>query len=277
MATTNDLINGLKASKEAIRQAIIAKGVDVPESTLLSGYAPLVEAISGGGGGFDYKAKMDEVTATIESGIADVCVVFFILGNKTSNKFNPFGYGETINRMDFSDGTSLTDASSAHNVTELLDGDGFQYYWVKCYVNTLSQMSIPTTNSPIFMVSYKVLNGSETPTVVTANLKYLDLGGGSISKISAVTDGNPCIEYLYNVKYTGSSMDFRPAKYLRKCTFTDLSSVSDVNMSNNDFVSEETVTGIINALPEAGWGSSFDYYSLTDGQKTLLDAKGWSY
>lgn len=42
MNTTADKLNGILNSKEAIRQAIISKGIDVPPSTVFADYASLI-------------------------------------------------------------------------------------------------------------------------------------------------------------------------------------------------------------------------------------------
>lgn len=51
--TTADKLEALETTKEQIRQAIIYKGVEVPEDTTFRQYAAKVRSISGGGGGGD--------------------------------------------------------------------------------------------------------------------------------------------------------------------------------------------------------------------------------
>ena len=51
MGTSINKLNAVLASKEAIRQAIEGKGIEIPTSTKLSEYAAKIEAIEVGGGG----------------------------------------------------------------------------------------------------------------------------------------------------------------------------------------------------------------------------------
>lgn len=53
MGTTADKLAYLEGTKAAIRDAIAARGVDVPEGTPFRGYAGKIGEISGGGGGAD--------------------------------------------------------------------------------------------------------------------------------------------------------------------------------------------------------------------------------
>ena len=51
MGTTADKLNYLDQTKTAIKDAIITKGVSVPDNTTFREYANKIEEISGGGGG----------------------------------------------------------------------------------------------------------------------------------------------------------------------------------------------------------------------------------
>lgn len=51
MGTTADKLEYLQGTKAAIKSAIVAKGVDVPDGTTFRDYATKISAISGGGGG----------------------------------------------------------------------------------------------------------------------------------------------------------------------------------------------------------------------------------
>lgn len=277
MATTNDLINGLKASKEAIRQAIIAKGVDVPESTLLSGYAPLVEAISGGGGGFDYEGEMNKIVSTVESGYGDICVCMICSAYKNTNTFSVAKLSTTINRIEFSDGTVQTDVNYAmeHKLTSLLDADGFQYYWAKCYIDTFDDISMP---SNMIAVAYKFLGSVPSLVVPDTSLKYFDIGGCSVSSMDTILTKNKDIEYVMNVTFTSYSLDCSKIKYVKKMSFVNLDKVTDnVSVENLCFLDQDVITGMINLLPEGGFLSRFSADYLTEEQKALLDAKSWSY
>ena len=50
MGTTADKLEYLQGTKAAIKEAVVSKGVDVPESTTFRAYADKIGEISGGGG-----------------------------------------------------------------------------------------------------------------------------------------------------------------------------------------------------------------------------------
>lgn len=277
MATTNELINGIKASKEAIRQAIIAKGVDVPESTLLNGYAPLVEAISGGGGGFDYEGEMNKILSTVESGYGDICVCVICSASKGYNTFNVATLMGTLNRVEFSDGMVQTDVnySMEHELTSLLDAGDFQYYWAKCYINSFDDIMF---DGDMIAVAYKFFGEIPTITIPDVSLKYFDMGGCSIANIDALIKKSPCIEYIMNAKITDRTLDYTDAKYLKRASFTDLSSVNSyVDVKGLHFLDQNVITDIINLLPEPGFSASVSADYLTEEQKTLCSEKGWYF
>lgn len=66
MGTTADKLAYLAGTKSAIREAIIAKGVDVPESTTFRAYADKIGEISGGGTGHEYR----EITVSTSAPVA---------------------------------------------------------------------------------------------------------------------------------------------------------------------------------------------------------------
>lgn len=63
--TTADKLNYLIATKEAIKQAIVDKGVTVPQDATFRSYATLIGTISGGGGGEDLDTEIAELEAII--------------------------------------------------------------------------------------------------------------------------------------------------------------------------------------------------------------------
>lgn len=64
--TTADKLNYLIATKEAIKQAIVDKGVTVPQDATFRSYATLIGTISGGGG-----EDLDTEIAELEAIIAE--------------------------------------------------------------------------------------------------------------------------------------------------------------------------------------------------------------
>lgn len=81
MGTTTEKLTYLQGTKDAIKNAIVAKGVEVPEGTTFRGYAEKVGEIKTG-----KETKLQKVSLQIQSGVGAESVYYFNNGEFKQEK-----------------------------------------------------------------------------------------------------------------------------------------------------------------------------------------------
>lgn len=84
MGTTTEKLTYLQGTKDAIKDAIVAKGVEVPEGTTFRGYAEKVGEIQVGGG-------ILNATITLENEVSKGANIEIVFVDATGNKINMSG------------------------------------------------------------------------------------------------------------------------------------------------------------------------------------------
>lgn len=84
MGTTTEKLTYLQGTKDAIKNAIVAKGVEVPEGTTFRGYAEKVGEIQVGGG-------ILNATITLENEVSKGANIEIVFVDATGNKINMSG------------------------------------------------------------------------------------------------------------------------------------------------------------------------------------------
>lgn len=187
----NRIING----KASIRQSIIGKGVDVPESALIDAYSEYIDAIEQGGGGEDVGGIEDELIFEIHSTtIPNPQLTFngIYIGAKnvristdngsTWHIVNPNAYTHVFdghNKVIFryiptkdvsgSNTTFLTDSVSLYNVSGYLRNASTNKYQYSCFFNGFrgNDFSGLTIESETFS-EYACYRMFENSTIVSA-------------------------------------------------------------------------------------------------------------
>lgn len=112
MGTTADKLAYLNDTKTAIKNAIVAKGVDVPGGTTFREYATLISAISGGGGG---GGSIDYFQGEVESVAVDEYINLFTITLPIESSKNVFALVGNPDFWDTSPETSLSGTISFAN------------------------------------------------------------------------------------------------------------------------------------------------------------------
>ena len=84
MGTTTEKLTYLQGTKDAIKDAIVAKGVEVPEGTTFRGYAEKIGEIQAGGG-------ILNATITLENEVSKGANIEIVFVDATGNKINMSG------------------------------------------------------------------------------------------------------------------------------------------------------------------------------------------
>ncbi len=84
MGTTTEKLTYLQGTKDAIKNAIVAKGVAVPEGTTFRGYAEKIGEIQAGGG-------ILNATITLENEVSKGANIEIVFVDATGNKINMSG------------------------------------------------------------------------------------------------------------------------------------------------------------------------------------------
>ena len=310
MGTTINKLNAVLASKEAIRQAIEGKGIEIPTSTKLSEYASKIEAIEVGGGGsgsgdsgdgasafarFDYYRQLvQDIKAQNDPTKGKYSLISVIkcgFGNKASfvsgfgSLASPTLYVQFPDRLDtFGSGYVERDNIPA------LEYNGEYYFWAIEYVDTLTDFYVPEKALAFAIICNDASITTRTITYQTftskANyLMYVDFGGFSFSAYNfyQMLQKNyrtfmGCDNYKFNNNDQNSF--YVPYMTLRHIGVSS-DSVSSGNITVSDCydLDEESLTQLIASVDAdlVGLSSSISAYYLTPEQKAKCDEKELYY
>ena len=309
MGTTKDKLNAVLASKEAIRQAIEGKGIEIPTSTKLSEYASKIEAIEVGGGGsgsgsgdgasafarFDYYRQLvQDIKAQNDPTKGKYSLISVIkcgFGNKASfvsgfgSLTSPTLYVQFPDRLDtFGSGYVERDNIPA------LEYNGEYYFWAIEYVDTLADFYVPEKTLAFAIICNDESITTRTITYQTLTSKsnylmYVDFGGFSFSAYNfyqMLQKNYRTFMGCDNYKFNNND---QKSLYVPYITLRHIGVSSDSVSSGNKSVSdcydldEETLDGLIDIVnPDLmELSSSLSAYYLTPEQKAKCDAKGLYY
>ena len=251
MATINDKLTYLTDTKAAIKQAIIAKGVSVPDSDTFRSYASKIEAIQAGG------------STTFPNGIK------FGYSNFTEAPMFDTSEMTDMSNM-FNNCTSLTtvplfNTSNANNMNSMFN------FCSK--LTTVPQFNTSKVSGMGFMFSY-CSSLTNVPLFDTANVKNI---GGMFNNCTSLTTVP-----LFNTSKADSMLNmFSNCKQLTTLGgFTGLKLNLDLGYS-----SKLTVESVMNVITNAADMTSSPrtltlhanvYAKLNEEQIATATAKGWN-
>ena len=162
MSTTADKLNYLISTKNAIKQAIIDKGVDVSDTDTFRSYANKIVDIQAGSAGGDY-----DIEVTLNDDGTQSLNVIDASGEKT-NKF--------LQLIEGTENVSLT-AQDFGDITEIR-----QYAFA--YATNLVSVLLPNT---IISISYSAFNGCSGLTSIEIPSSVTSIGDSAFRDCSSLT------------------------------------------------------------------------------------------
>lgn len=144
MGTTTEKLTYLQGTKDTIKNAIVAKGVEVPEGTTFRGYAEKIGEIQAGGG-------ILNATITLENEVSKGANIEIVFVDATGNKINMSGTETKI--VNVKNGEPIVLIAEYLNMTDLaikIDGIKFGTKNLERITNTYKRVgAIPITKEKI--------------------------------------------------------------------------------------------------------------------------------
>lgn len=144
MGTTTEKLTYLQGTKDAIKNAIVAKGVEVPEGTTFRGYAEKVGEIQVGGG-------ILNATITLENEVSKGANIEIVFVDATGNKINMSGTETKI--VNVKNGEPIVLIAEYLEMSDLaikIDGIEFDTGNLETITNTYKRVgAIPITKEKI--------------------------------------------------------------------------------------------------------------------------------
>lgn len=144
MGTTTEKLTYLQGTKDTIKNAIVAKGVEVPEGTTFRGYAEKIGEIQAGGG-------ILNATITLENEVSKGANIEIVFVDATGNKINMSGTETKI--VNVKNGEPIVLIAEYLNMTDLaikIDGIEFGTKNLERITNTYKRVgAIPITKEKI--------------------------------------------------------------------------------------------------------------------------------
>ena len=144
MGTTTEKLTYLQGTKDAIKDAIVAKGVEVPEGTTFRGYAEKIGEIQTGGG-------ILNATITLENEVSKGANIEIVFVDATGNKINMSGTETKI--VNVKNGEPIVLIAEYLEMTDLaikIDGIKFATGNLERITNTYKRVgAIPITKEKI--------------------------------------------------------------------------------------------------------------------------------
>ena len=144
MGTTTEKLTYLQGTKDTIKNAIVAKGVEVPEGTTFRGYAEKIGEIQAGGG-------ILNATITLENEVSKGANIEIVFVDATGNKINMSGTETKI--VNVKNGEPIVLIAEYLEMTDLaikIDGIKFSTENLERITNTYKRVgAIPITKEKI--------------------------------------------------------------------------------------------------------------------------------
>ena len=144
MGTTTEKLTYLQGTKDTIKNAIVAKGVEVPEGTTFRGYAEKIGEIQAGGG-------ILNATITLENEVSKGANIEIVFVDATGNKINMSGTETKI--VNVKNGEPIVLIAEYLEITDLaikIDGIKFGTKNLERITNTYKRVgAIPITKEKI--------------------------------------------------------------------------------------------------------------------------------
>ena len=256
MGTTADKLNKLLETKQAIKQAIIDKGVDVSDDTVFADYPSKINNIEGGGGNSYYEDLYNQRTnnGTSMKGMYAYCEapeldLRSLDISKVTNMSSMFyGCPSSINI----DGWIISNVTTVQNMFSNVNLDNVILTNLS-FSNTriLDYMFSGATGMTLDLSSWDISNVTSMSNIFAGEFKKIDLSGWNTSKVTDMSYmfsryNNPLVELIipdWDMTNTTSSSSFMNASYMSKLMLIDLSRSNDATITKiASFLPTRTIT-----------------------------------
>lgn len=207
MGTTADKLNKVQSTKAAIKQAIIDKGVDVPNDTVFADYPAKIGAIESGGGtpsgGWQPQPDWWDIEALFKAD-PDPNVRMYILITDSNNTItlNPGAVGGSGTYFKTSDGAAYNEASAVTHTWDISQDKpcslGYKTRWVAVYRESSNSVIINVSEIDAKYVygdnMYTSFPYNPTPNYILEAMRF----GNNATVTGFKSD---CFRYYYSLKH----------------------------------------------------------------------------